>query len=173
MTRSGQGGGGNSVDQGIMPEKGGKGGWLSPIRSLGANDANLPCKSRHISRHRAVKGRSGEHGSPPFLACSPASRSLFSTMHHSADSPEVDEKFSELLSRELSRRAPATSRKFHDINAISLRAADRRMDFAYLRKQCSRASSEFIGHYLTNRCENLSTSEKFLSSTCSLLTILY
>lgn len=42
-------------------------------------------------------------------------------MHHSADPPEVDEKFSELLSRELSRRAPPTSRKFRDVNAIALR----------------------------------------------------
>lgn len=51
---------GNSVDQGIMPgkEEGEEG--LSLVRSLGANDANLPCKSRHISRHRAVEGRSRE-----------------------------------------------------------------------------------------------------------------
>lgn len=41
--------------------KGGKGGrGLSLIRSPGANDANLPYKSRHISRHRAVEGRSCE-----------------------------------------------------------------------------------------------------------------
>lgn len=119
-----------------MPEKGGKRG-LSLVRSLGANDANLPCKSRHISRHRTVEGRSRDRVAlPPFLARSPAFRSLFSaaTMHHSADSPEVDEKFSELLSRELSHRAPATSRKFHDVNAIAFRAADRRTDFRLFAK---------------------------------------
>lgn len=149
-----------------MPEREERG-RFSLTRSLGANDANLPCKSRHISRHRVAEGRSREPVVPPLLAlCSPASGSLLSdvTMHHSADSPEVDEKFSELLSRELSRHAPATSRKFHDVNAITLRATDRRTDFAYLR---SRVSSEFIGHRLANYRGNSSTSGKFLPSTCA------
>lgn len=68
---------------------------------------------------------------------------------HSADLPEVDEKFSELLSRELSRRAPTTSRKFCDVNAIARRTAeDPLAGFAYL---LARASREFIGHRFANR----------------------
>lgn len=111
------------VDQGIMPEKEKRGEALSLFRSLGANDANLPCKSRHISRHCAIEGRSREPNVlAPFLVWSSASFFSAATIYHSADLPEVDEKFSELLSRELSHRAPATSRKFHDVNAITLRA---------------------------------------------------
>lgn len=60
-----------------------------------------------------------------------------SAAHHSADPSEVDEKFSELLSPELSRHAPTTSRKFHDVNAIAIRFADRRPDSAYLRSRAS------------------------------------
>lgn len=121
MTRSYRGG--NSVDQGIMLEKEKRQGRAraSLVCSLGANDANLPCKSRHISRHRAMEGRSHESTLLPFLPFASLPRSLFSAaiMHHFAD-PKVDEKFSELLSWELSRRAPATNRKFHDVNAIAL-----------------------------------------------------
>lgn len=82
-----------------------------------------------------------------------------SAAHHSADPSEVDEKFSELLSLELSRHAPTTSRKFHDVNAIAIRFADRRPDSAYLR---SRASFEFINHSFANCCGIPSTSRKFL-----------
>lgn len=46
---------GNNARKGEKRQSG-----LSLVRSLGANDANLPCKSRHISRHRAVEGRSRE-----------------------------------------------------------------------------------------------------------------
>lgn len=85
--------------------------------------------------------------------------------HHSANLPEVDEKFSELLSRELSHRMPTTSRKFRDVNAIrAARAAHRRPDFAYLH---SRVSPEFIGRRFANCCENLSVAKKFLSRTCA------
>lgn len=97
------------------------------VRSPGTNDANLPCKSRHISRHRAAEGRSCAsrfcHPFSPSVLARPPARS--SAAHHSANPSEVDEKFSELLSLELSRHAPTTSRKFHDVNAIAIRSADR------------------------------------------------
>lgn len=51
---------GRSGDNTRKGKKKGVEGKLSLVRSLGANDANLPCKSRHISRHRAMEGRSCE-----------------------------------------------------------------------------------------------------------------
>lgn len=98
-----------------------------------------------IARRKGARASRFRH---PFSPCVPPPVLSLLLPHHSADPPEVDEKFSELLSRELSRRAPTTSRKFRDVNAIALRAAaDRRPDFA-----CSRvpASSKFIGHCLAN-----------------------
>lgn len=144
-------------------------GGTALTRSPGANDANLPCKSRHISRHRAAEGCSRASrfrypfspvvlapfslpfSLPPFPTPLSFSLSLSNTsaQQHSADLPEVDEKFSELLSRELSRRAPTTSRKFCDVNAIVRRTAeDPLAGFAYL---LARASREFIGHRFANR----------------------
>lgn len=152
-------------------------GGTALTRSPGANDANLPCKSRHISRHRAAEGCSRASRFrypfspvvlapfslpfplPPFPTPLSFSLSLSNTsaQQHSADMPEVDEKFSELLSRELSRRAPTTSRKFCDVNAIARRTAeDPLAGFAYL---LARASREFIGHRFANRQSSVGTVE--------------
>lgn len=126
-----------------------------------------------IARRKGARARARVLS--PFLTlCSPTplppSFLSGTAAHHSADPSEVDEKFSELLSLELSHHASTTSRKFHDVNAIAIRSADRRPYFAYLR---NRACYEFISHRFANCCGNSSTSGKFLCTCGSLLTIAF
>lgn len=95
---------GKPGDNARRREKGGRGG-ATLVRSPGTNDANLPCKSRHISRHRAAEGRSCAsrlcHPFSPsvFARPLPPSGSFLSgtAAHHSADPSEVDEKFSRVV----------------------------------------------------------------------------
>jgi len=113
-----------------------------------------------IARRKGARARAGSVTlSHPLFSPAPPLPVPRSAAHHSADPSEVDEKFSELLFLELSRHAPTTSRKFHNVNAIAIRFADRRPDSAYLR---SRASFEFISHSFANCCGIPSTSRKFL-----------
>lgn len=117
-----------------------------------------------IARRKGARARAGSVTLSHPLFSPPAPSSFLSAAYHSADPSEVDEKFSELLSLELSRHAPTTSRKFHDVNAIAIRFADRRPDFAYLR---SRASFEFISHRFANCCGIPSTSGNFYARSCA------
>lgn len=170
MTRSGQAvqcGVGNSVDQGIMPEKEEGERPLARVHSLGANDANLPCKSRHISRHRAAEGRVRARSERSGTRSRP-----FVSSHSSPPLPctilqirrRWMKSFPSCYPRELSRRPSATSRKFHDVNAIA-RRADRRTNFAYLRNYLT--SSEFISHHLANCCAEICQFRREFYQACA------
>lgn len=153
------------------PEDNVKGKGSTLARSPGANDANLPCKSRHISRHRAAEERSCEPATPPLLVLYVSPPPLQPLVHSSLPLPRTIlricrrwmKSFPSCYPGELSHRTLTTSRKFRDVNAIrAARATYRRPDFAYLH---SRVSPEFIGHRFTNCCENPSVVKKFSSRT--------
>lgn len=121
-----------------------------------------------IARRKGARARAGSVTLSHPL-CSPASPpgSFLSgtAAHHSADPSEVDEKFSRVvIPGVIAPHADDESKIPYkcDINAIALRAADRRPDFAYL---LSRASFEFIGHHFANCRGNPPTLRKFLC-TC-------
>lgn len=148
------------MGQGITPEGRGRGARHSlapqaPMTPISRVNRDI---FHDIARRKGARASRFRHPFSPSvltpLRCTLLFHSLFLSLsatatQHSADLPEVDEKFSELLSRELSRRAPTTSRKFRDVNAIARRTAENPLaGFAYL---LGRASREFIGHRFANR----------------------
>lgn len=149
------------MGQGITPEGRGRGARHSlapqaPMTPISRVNRDI---FHDIARRKGARASRFRHPfSPSVLTPPPSAAPSSSTLsfslsatatQHSADLPEVDEKFSELLSRELSRRAPTTSRKFRDVNAIARRTAENPLaGFAYL---LGRASREFIGHRFANR----------------------
>jgi len=102
--------------------------------SPGANDANLACKSRHISRHRAAEGaRAGSATlsrypprSPPSVP--PLSLSLSFSVSLPITIPRIRRRrwmksFPSCYPGSYRAAAPTMARKFRDVNAIGLRAA--------------------------------------------------
>jgi len=100
--------------------------------SPGANDANLPCKSRHISRHRAAEGaRAGSATLSRYPPRSPSPHALSLSFFLSLlriTIPRIRRRrwmksFPSCYPGSYRAAAPTTARKFRDVNAIGLRAA--------------------------------------------------